>query len=60
MAFTAFRRERSGALNREIADHPEEAREAAWRAVTEDARPYADADGAIVMHNRAFCAVGRR
>lgn len=58
--FTAFRRERSGVLNREIADHPEEAREAAWRAVTEAARPYAIPDGTIVMRNAAYCATGRR
>ncbi len=59
-AFTAFRRERSGVLNREIAHHPKEAQEAAWQAVTEAARLYTAANGAVVMRNAAYCAVALR
>ena len=54
--FTAFRRDRSKPLQQKIADYPEEQREAAWDAVTEAARAYVAADGAIRMKNKAFCA----
>jgi len=53
--FTRFRRERSGAILKEIADFPEAEREFAWAKVTDAARRYAATDGRVRMRNRAFC-----
>jgi ubiquinone/menaquinone biosynthesis C-methylase UbiE len=59
-AFTAFRRERSGALNLRIAHLPADQRESAWQAVCEAARARAAPDGTLRLANAAYCASARR
>jgi ubiquinone/menaquinone biosynthesis C-methylase UbiE len=58
--FTLFRRERSKPLEDRIAHFPSEKRDAAWRAVTDAAREFADSDGTVRMANKAFCISGQR
>ena len=58
-AYTRFRRDVT-TLDAEIAEEPRERREAAWQAVTEAVRHYAEADGRVVMRNQAICVVARR
>jgi SAM-dependent methyltransferase len=53
--FTQFRRERSGPLNKAIADVPEDRQNAAWDKVTEAAQAYAGPDGRVRVPNRAYC-----
>ncbi len=59
-AFTEFRQDRSAPLKREIAHHPEERQEAAWRALTEAARAYAGEDGEVRMANEGYLLSARR
>lgn len=58
--FTQFRRERSKPLEDRIAHFPSERREAAWQAVTEAARQFADENGVVKMENRTYCISGQR
>ncbi len=58
--FTQFRRERSKPLEDRIAHFPGAQRDAAWQAVAEAARAFADADGVVRMANKAYCISARR
>ena len=58
--FVRFRREVSR-IGADMAErHPAVVVEAAWDAVAEAARAYADTEGRIRMENAALCAVGSR
>lgn len=59
-AYTRFRREVSTMDVRLRAHYPAAAVEAAWRALTEAAAAFADADGRVVMENEVLLAVGTR
>lgn len=58
--FTQFRRERSQPLEDRIAHFPSARRDAAWKAVAEAARRFADDSGVVRMENRSFCISARR
>ncbi len=58
--FTQFRRERSKPLEDRIAHFPSDRREAAWQAVTEAARQFADTNGVVRMENRTYCISAQR
>jgi ubiquinone/menaquinone biosynthesis C-methylase UbiE len=52
--FVQFRRERSKPLEDRIAHFPSAERDAAWRAVADAARDYADDAGIVRMTNKAY------
>ncbi|MDH3476464.1 MAG: methyltransferase domain-containing protein [Rhodospirillales bacterium] len=55
----AFRREVSR-IEQQIAENPPERREAAWRAVADALKAFADGDGRVRLENLCFCVGGRR
>jgi len=56
--FTTFIQDIVAPLVALLEQHPPEVREAAWNAVTEAARQYADDDGRIILSNKALLASG--
>ena len=56
--YTAFRRDMGGRDLILAKHHPPEKVEEIWAQVTDAARPYAGADGAVRMTAKALCAVG--
>jgi SAM-dependent methyltransferase len=56
--FSRFTRDIVAPINALLSQRPPEVREATWEAVTEAARPLADADGRVRLTNLAFVAAG--
>jgi len=55
-----FRRERSSAINKELARFPPEDQEAAWRVFADAIAPFEKPDGSLHVPNRAYCVAGRK
>ena len=56
--FTRFTKDIVAPINAMLSQHPDEVRDAAWGAVTEAARPFADADGKLRLKNLVLVAAG--
>jgi hypothetical protein len=59
-AFTSYQWDTAFPLHAMLANEPQERREEILKAVTEEARKYADSSGSVKLSNEAICVVGTK